>query len=1218
MNRAAKEGQRQSNELAKAERTLGQSASSMHQARAQSSRDFLRTIREEDRAWENHARTVERSMSRISRASGGGGGGRRGGMFSGLGGNLNSANFLGTDLGRAGIRPRTIGFGALGAGAIGLIKPLENILGLAGAIPAAMGAAGIAITSFHAIGSKAILKAAADQAKANEKFKQGTITAKAYHNAMKNALVGLSDAQKGALPFFVQWHDVVLRVAETIQKRMLPALRDLGAGIKSNKASIVGAFGAGSTSMAGAITGIGTFMQSRQGKSGVGALASSSANLLGGFSSASVNLFKSFLDVARAAAPLVNLLSKDMTRVSAQFAAWTGSFKGQQAMKKFFLDARTSAGEFLHVLGNLGMAVHNIGGGVGTGFLDWLVQITQRFKEWTSNQQNVDKLSAALKRVADTLLVIGGAIGSALPKFAALADFMTRTLGPNTLGWLLIGKSLGGGKLAGKIGGGLIDSVLSRGAGAAGGAAAGAGGAAVGGAAVGIGAGTLAAVAGVAAALVGLGGVIVYLSLKTGDLSESWKRVEGSAKKAAAAVAAVGAANATQRGRQQTLDRLTGQVPSAKLGLFDAKDRLAADQSALAGLKGKDKQRMLIQIEVDTQSVKDAEAELNRLRAEVKATRDETKRHADDSREAGRIVQDAANNELTALQRVTDEGAQQTTEMTKRRGAINKVSAATQDFIARMQEQASKLASSNSRAATFASTAAALAKTLGRIPNAKEVNLTIKGIESSLYSLKGLRDMLLSIRDRQVRVSVIQSVGSINPVGRPAPGHHFEGGKITTPTAIVGEQAPTHPEWVIASNPAYRSRNQKLLGEAAKSMGGEVRFFAQGGVMSGGSSGFISGHAPGGRLNTLPGRLPPIGLGGVNQALSDASAYATGSGTASGAAAAAEYAAIPGKMAAFKAEIASLTRMIRGDDKFLLHEKDVVLALRRKMRAVNPKDPGAKQKRESLRVQIEDIIAHVVPGRKSARKGRVGKIKRDNAAIDNLVSLLGIVPGEDSFQTLIDTVEGEQSAASEVNRPDLADALKASEVADYRKRIAFLLAFTSQKSVQRDKNLWAAASSALKGRRGELAALTQVDDTAGGGGGTDTTGGGGTDAANADNQQALAMLAELANYARQGRLSDLIGDEELKTAMQFISAQVGSFAKGSPFIAKSGMAWVHQGEAIVPSADNQRNNKTGPLEGTITLEGSDELTRALANALGGKVNVQLGRDARRRQREGQR
>jgi hypothetical protein len=60
-------------------------------------------------------------------------------------------------------------------------------------------------------------------------------------------------------------------------------------------------------------------------------------------------------------------------------------------------------------------------------------------------------------------------------------------------------------------------------------------------------------------------------------------------------------------------------------------------------------------------------------------------------------------------------------------------------------------------------------------------------------------------------------------------GLHAAGGMVHKPMAIVGEEAPRHPEVVIATNPAYRSRNLGLFAQAGHMLG--VPGFAQGGYL---------------------------------------------------------------------------------------------------------------------------------------------------------------------------------------------------------------------------------------------------------------------------------------------------------------------------------------------------------------------------------------------------
>lgn len=61
-------------------------------------------------------------------------------------------------------------------------------------------------------------------------------------------------------------------------------------------------------------------------------------------------------------------------------------------------------------------------------------------------------------------------------------------------------------------------------------------------------------------------------------------------------------------------------------------------------------------------------------------------------------------------------------------------------------------------------------------------------------------------------------------------GQYARGGQITRPSYIVGEEAPRHNEWVIATNPAYRRRNLSYWAQAGHDLG--IPGFALGGLAS--------------------------------------------------------------------------------------------------------------------------------------------------------------------------------------------------------------------------------------------------------------------------------------------------------------------------------------------------------------------------------------------------
>lgn len=96
--------------------------------------------------------------------------------------------------------------------------------------------------------------------------------------------------------------------------------------------------------------------------------------------------------------------------------------------------------------------------------------------------------------------------------------------------------------------------------------------------------------------------------------------------------------------------------------------------------------------------------------------------------------------------------------------------------------------------------------------------------------------------------------GGINPTGtggRQTTQKLAEGGKVTAPIAIMGEEAPQHPEWVIPTNPAYRPRAVGLWMAAARELG--IPGFALGGLFDPGKAlDFVTG-LPGKAVKTAAG-----------------------------------------------------------------------------------------------------------------------------------------------------------------------------------------------------------------------------------------------------------------------------------------------------------------------------------------------------------------------------
>lgn len=111
-------------------------------------------------------------------------------------------------------------------------------------------------------------------------------------------------------------------------------------------------------------------------------------------------------------------------------------------------------------------------------------------------------------------------------------------------------------------------------------------------------------------------------------------------------------------------------------------------------------------------------------------------------------------------------------------------------------------------------------------------------------------------------------------------GFYAQGGKVTRPLAIVGEEAPRHPEYVIPTNPAYRDRAVALTSSLMRDLGmdGVPGFFLGGiiGGITGAAGGIFNGIKDGvAKVAGLPLGLLEMGAEWVLKQLPSADSIST-------------------------------------------------------------------------------------------------------------------------------------------------------------------------------------------------------------------------------------------------------------------------------------------------------------------------------------------------------
>jgi hypothetical protein len=135
----------------------------------------------------------------------------------------------------------------------------------------------------------------------------------------------------------------------------------------------------------------------------------------------------------------------------------------------------------------------------------------------------------------------------------------------------------------------------------------------------------------------------------------------------------------------------------------------------------------------------------------------------------------------------------------------------------------------------------------------------VEDIADVINLIPGVPDIEIGEKSFSERAGNINSVpgASKGGLGKPDAQHRYTGGAVTKPMVIVGEEAPQHPEWVIATNPQYRRDNVAYWMQAGRDLG--IPGFLTGGDIWGGAKSAVS--AVGGAAAGLAGKGAGFFLG---------------------------------------------------------------------------------------------------------------------------------------------------------------------------------------------------------------------------------------------------------------------------------------------------------------------------------------------------------------------
>jgi hypothetical protein len=133
----------------------------------------------------------------------------------------------------------------------------------------------------------------------------------------------------------------------------------------------------------------------------------------------------------------------------------------------------------------------------------------------------------------------------------------------------------------------------------------------------------------------------------------------------------------------------------------------------------------------------------------------------------------------------------------------------------------------------------------------------VQDIADVINLIPGIPDIEIgsdkSFSDRAGNINSVPGAPS-GGLGKPKAQHRYTGGSITRPMVIVGEEAPQHPEWVIATNPQYRESNIGYWMQAGRDLG--IPGFLSGGDITGAVGGAVGSAASsvGGAVGNVLGK----------------------------------------------------------------------------------------------------------------------------------------------------------------------------------------------------------------------------------------------------------------------------------------------------------------------------------------------------------------------------
>lgn len=1120
------------------------------------------------------------------------------------------------DFGRRGVRPLNIAIAAAIAGIAMLGNQIISLTGLLGALPASLGGLGGMFIALKSAKFGDVTKALDDLEKLQRKLNSSSKTGEAREKELATAqdkrreiMAGLTRTQKEALPFFQQMRDLSKDIGNISRKELAPALKSVGVILDANGKTIRSFVREGGRNVTAGAKLAEKLFTTKAAKKDLADLTNQSAFLGHVFAEAGVRVARGLLAISAEARPLVAWLGGGIDDLAKKFAKWSTSVEGRKSIGRFFRDAIVNARLFGSIISNLAQsikALFNAAQPSGDSFLRWLDEATNRMNKFLRSprgQQSVQDVFGAAKRVLQELGQVAQdvwpTIKTAAEAIAQIGRALADLPGGDNLLRIITYWKLGGGALVS----GLANAAAS----------------------------------------------LNKMSLAGGKMGKL-ATIMRSAGLWGIALGTVGFALYTLSNQASTLVNKLNEAKSAFSSLADSSNEInsVADRRRSLQLDEKDLQQQLRGINQQLTGVNRPKKhtvqwellminrertldQLRNVRRDLKLTGDQILDLKQKARKDGGEYAEAMTKALEVVGRAAGKSSPD-----QFKGIVEKAKIAAKTM--REIEKEAK-AKGNTKVATTAGEIATQLEKIGKMKpnpkitmkdNVKAVQGRVADLQKKLNSIERTYFANIEVKVNYSGTTLPAPPGSTGDM--PQIGGAGDADDAVNPTqAITTARMRTVSAWYrglikqqndFVHLKAVEATKQKALTAAVRSYAAQYKSMKKGGFTDAESN----------RLDAMRSRIDQARE--IRDRYRDAieNAWEKLTSSAPGVAAFARLqlrqqagfarTQINGTSAAGTPFVRD--QLDRAMQRFLnlaaLSQKKglkpaVIDAVNREMIELADTIAGLRQQALDLSTQWLDLTFAFAQGEgqdmSTAARMMIQGLQQI-LATQNFGA--GLTPEQaagvlNEQRNAFDTWLGAQSTNFQIQRaweqlnPQmglLGSAMQGGGAIGNRLSQLFGILQNGGQNfdgtfigLSPDQQL--SIMNEILGLLGEISGNT--DETA-------------ANTSNIDNaaEEALKLLA-------QARLEGVMFTTQMSVLESYLASQVGQFASGTSYVARTGTAVVHKGESI-SSKHQSSSSSAGTMEHVFTIQGSDSLTNALAEALTPSVNLNMGRRYRSKRRGG--